>query len=95
MAAALAATAWPAAASTCAAGLSGVIMALLVLHVAKVHTAKLSVFGVFDVPARWYPVAMLCVFQVLAPGASFLGHLAGAAYALRTVLGGAMGLIPC
>lgn len=36
-----------------------------------------SVFGLFSVPARLYPWALLLVWQLLVPQASFLGHLTG------------------
>lgn len=36
-----------------------------------------SIFGLFTVPPRVYPWALLLVFQLLMPGVSFLGHLSG------------------
>ena len=36
-----------------------------------------SIFGFFSVPAKAYPWVLLGVWQLLVPGASFLGHLCG------------------
>ena len=38
-----------------------------------------SIFGLFNVPAKFYPWALLGFWQLLMPGASFLGHLCGVA----------------
>ena len=38
-----------------------------------------SIFGLFNVPAKLYPWALLGFWQLLMPGASFLGHLCGVA----------------
>ncbi|KAK4757394.1 hypothetical protein SAY87_018695 [Trapa incisa] len=36
-----------------------------------------SVFGLFNVPAKWYPWILLIIFQVLMANVSLLGHLCG------------------
>ncbi len=38
-----------------------------------------SVFGLFVLPAKYYPWVLLVVWQLLMPGVSFLGHLGGVA----------------
>lgn len=51
---------------------------LQVLIDSRLSTAeRRSVFGFFSVPARLYPWAMLVLWQLLVPQASFLGHLCG------------------
>ncbi|KAI3857240.1 hypothetical protein MKX03_005451, partial [Papaver bracteatum] len=36
-----------------------------------------NVFGLFNVPAKWYPWILLVVFQLLMTNVSLLGHLCG------------------
>ena len=36
-----------------------------------------SIFGLFTVPAKFYPWVLLVVWQLLVPQVSFLGHLTG------------------
>lgn len=61
----------------CAVGLSGVIFGLIVADNATNHANHRSIFGFFNVPAAVYPWALLVFWQLIMPGASFLGHLCG------------------
>jgi hypothetical protein len=68
----------PVAAYDCSVGFSGIVLALLVMHVESLQEASLSVFGLFDVPRRAYPLVLLLLWQLVVPASSFIGHLAGA-----------------
>lgn len=57
-------------------GFSGVLFALIVSETWRSNVSR-SLFGMMEVPARYYPLAALVAIQVLIPGVSFLGHLAG------------------
>lgn len=57
-------------------GFSGVLFAILVSESWRSNSSR-SIFGMVDVPARYYPIAALVAMQVLIPNVSFLGHLAG------------------
>jgi len=61
----------------CAAGLSGVLFALIVVDSHLTSAPTRSLFGVLSVPTRWYPLALLGVLQLLLPTASVAGHLSG------------------
>ena len=61
----------------CGVGLSGVIFGLIVLDTHHSGVSQHSIFGLFSVPARVYPWALLVVWQLLVPQVSFLGHLGG------------------
>jgi len=59
-------------------GFSGVIFGLLVVNSSSDQTnSSRSIFGFFRVPTKFYPWALLILFQIIMPGVSFLGHLAG------------------
>eukprot|EP00171_Calliarthron_tuberculosum_P015434 IDg15434t1 len=62
---------------SCAVGISGVLFALFVISLET--TTSVSIFGFFNMPAFWYPIALALVLQLFSPGLSFLGHLAGIA----------------
>ncbi|GLC33964.1 hypothetical protein PLESTB_000823200 [Pleodorina starrii] len=62
---------------TGAMGFSGVIFGLVVWETALSASSQRNIFGLFQVPAAWYPWALLIFCQLLVPQASFLGHLAG------------------
>lgn len=68
---------------SCAVGLSGVVFGLIVVDTAVSRAAQRSIFGFFSVPAKLYPWALLLLWQLLMPGASFLGHLSGVAVSRR------------
>lgn len=68
----------PRAATECAVGLSGTIFGLIVINSATSGSTHQSIFGLFQVPAHWYPWALLVFWQVIMPQASFVGHLSGA-----------------
>eukprot|EP00899_Mesostigma_viride_P023572 jgi/Mesvir1/439/Mv11318-RA.2 len=70
-------TGHPGWAAECAVGFSGIIFALLVVDTAMSGVSHRSIFGFFQVPAKWYPWALLVFFQLLVPRASAMGHLAG------------------
>jgi membrane associated rhomboid family serine protease len=61
----------------CGVGFSGVLFALIVVdnHVHQVPNR--SIFGCFSVPAKYYPVALLAILQLIIPGISLLGHASG------------------
>ncbi|BDA43959.1 probable rhomboid-related protein 4 at N-terminal half [Coccomyxa sp. Obi] len=63
--------------ASCAIGLSGAIFGLIVVDNACSNVQTRSIFGMFTVPAKWYPWALLVFWQLLMPGVSFLGHLGG------------------
>jgi hypothetical protein len=74
-------------AAQCAVGASGVIFALLVVETHAAGGAMRSVFGLFSVPARLYPLALVALWQLLVPQASLIGHLAGLAAGQAHVAG--------
>ena len=53
-----------------------------------------NIFGMFNVPARIYPVVLLILLQVLIPGISFLGHLSGILIGILISIGGVNLLLP-
>jgi hypothetical protein len=61
----------------CAVGLSGVIFSLVVVDSHLSPAQSRSLFGVVQVPTRYYPLALLALLQLLLPSASLLGHLSG------------------
>ncbi|KAG2425342.1 hypothetical protein HXX76_013756 [Chlamydomonas incerta] len=67
----------PAAMRQCAIGFSGVIFGLIVVDNAQSAASHRSIFGLFTVPAAYYPWALLLFWQLLMPSVSFIGHLAG------------------
>lgn len=60
-----------------AVGFSGVLFALAVDESSLSPAPSRSVFGLFSVPTRLYPWVLMVLLQVLIPGVSFIGHLAG------------------
>ena len=58
-------------------GFSGVIFHLSVLQSDLIQNSTRSLFGLINVPAAFYPWALLATLQVLMPNLSFVGHLAG------------------
>lgn len=60
-----------------AVGFSGVLFALAVDESSLSPIPSRSVFGLFSVPTRLYPWVLMVLLQVLIPGVSFFGHLAG------------------
>ena len=67
----------PAAFFGSAAGFSGVLFALAVDESALSTAPTRSVFGLFSVPTRLYPWALMLAISLAVPGVSLLGHLAG------------------
>eukprot|EP00245_Coleochaete_scutata_P001611 TRINITY_DN1198_c0_g1_i1.p1 TRINITY_DN1198_c0_g1~~TRINITY_DN1198_c0_g1_i1.p1 ORF type:complete len:424 (-),score=31.25 TRINITY_DN1198_c0_g1_i1:888-2159(-) len=61
----------------CSIGLSGVLFSLIVIETRVSGTHSRSIFGLFSVPAKWYPWALMLLFQLLMPNVSLLGHLSG------------------
>ncbi|KAI4348832.1 hypothetical protein L6164_009505 [Bauhinia variegata] len=61
----------------CAIGFSGVLFSMIVIETSLSGAQSRSVFGLFNVPAKWYPFILLVVFQLLMSNISFLGHLCG------------------
>ena len=64
-------------------GLSGVIFGLIavdnsnMVRLNPTHAAQCSVLGLFSVPAPVYPWALLILWALIMPEASFLCHLSG------------------
>ncbi|KAK8954555.1 hypothetical protein KSP39_PZI002892 [Platanthera zijinensis] len=61
----------------CAIGFSGVIFSMIVIETSLSGVQTKSVFGLFNVPAKWYAWILLVLFQLLATNVSLLGHLCG------------------
>jgi membrane associated rhomboid family serine protease len=61
----------------CAAGFSGVLFAYVTMQALHRDSSAYSIYGFFTVPAKWYPLCMLVITQILLPGSSFVGHLGG------------------
>ncbi|CAJ1880747.1 unnamed protein product, partial [Sphenostylis stenocarpa] len=61
----------------CAIGFSGVLFSMIVIETSLSGVHSRSVFGLFNVPAKWYAFFLLVVFQLLMQNVSLLGHLCG------------------
>ncbi|CAH9089069.1 unnamed protein product [Cuscuta epithymum] len=61
----------------CAIGFSGILFSMIVIETSLSGIQSRSVFGLFNVPAKWYALVLLVVFELLMPNVSFLGHLSG------------------
>lgn len=61
----------------CAIGFSGILFSMIVIETSLSGAQSRSVFGLFNVPAKWYPWILLVVFQLLMTNISLLGHLCG------------------
>jgi len=61
----------------CYAGASGVIFALMLADAVGPTPPPAVPLGAFTLPARLYPYALAALLQVLLPGVSATGHLAG------------------
>ena len=61
----------------CAAGFSGVLFAYVTIQALHRDSGAYSIYGFFSVPAKWYPLCMLVITQILLPQSSFVGHFGG------------------
>eukprot|EP00238_Polyblepharides_amylifera_P006462 CAMPEP_0196585262 /NCGR_PEP_ID=MMETSP1081-20130531/50055_1 /TAXON_ID=36882 /ORGANISM="Pyramimonas amylifera, Strain CCMP720" /LENGTH=337 /DNA_ID=CAMNT_0041906751 /DNA_START=417 /DNA_END=1430 /DNA_ORIENTATION=+ len=61
----------------CSMGFSGIIFGLIAMDTHDSNIRERSIFGFFTVPSKYYPWALLGLFQLLMPNVSFLGHLSG------------------
>ncbi|KAK8554100.1 hypothetical protein V6N12_031077 [Hibiscus sabdariffa] len=61
----------------CAIGFSGILFSMIVIETTLSGVQSRSVFGLFNVPAKWYAFILLVVFQLLMSNVSLLGHLCG------------------
>lgn len=61
----------------CSIGFSGMIFAMIVMETSLSGAQSRSIFGLFNVPAKWYVWILLILFQILMPNVSLLGHLCG------------------
>lgn len=61
----------------CAIGFSGILFSMIVIETSLSGAQSRSVFGLFNVPAKWYAWILLIVFQLLMTNVSLLGHLCG------------------
>ncbi|KAL9242535.1 hypothetical protein vseg_016526 [Gypsophila vaccaria] len=62
---------------SCSIGFSGILFSMIVMETSLSGIQSRSVFGLFNVPTKWYPWILLVVFQLLMTNVSFLGHLCG------------------
>lgn len=63
--------------SGCAVGLSGIVFALIAIDALEASEPQRSIFGLFSVPTKAYPFALLLLWQLVVPSASLMGHLSG------------------
>jgi rhomboid domain-containing protein 1 len=63
--------------SGCAVGLSGIVFALIAIDALEASEPQRSIFGLFSVPTKTYPFALLLFWQLVVPSASLMGHLSG------------------
>ncbi|KAJ4971277.1 hypothetical protein NE237_004376 [Protea cynaroides] len=61
----------------CGIGFSGILFSMIVIETTLSGVQSRSVFGLFNVPAKWYAWILLVVFQLLMTNVSLLGHLCG------------------
>nr|AIY60753.1 rhomboid protein Ginbi_RBL15 [Ginkgo biloba] len=61
----------------CTIGFSGIIFAMIVMETSLNGNQSRSVFGLFNVPGKWYAWILLVLFQLLMPHVSLIGHLCG------------------
>ncbi|GMH23030.1 hypothetical protein Nepgr_024873 [Nepenthes gracilis] len=61
----------------CSIGFSGVLFSMIVIETSLSGVQSRSIFGLFNVPAKWYAWILLVVFQLLVSNVSLLGHLCG------------------
>ncbi|XP_068649983.1 rhomboid-like protein 15 [Aristolochia californica] len=61
----------------CGIGFSGIVFSMIVIETNLSGVQSRSVFGLFNVPAKWYAWILLIVFQILMTNVSLLGHLCG------------------
>ncbi|CAN4118739.1 unnamed protein product [Withania somnifera] len=61
----------------CAIGFSGILFSMIVMETSLSGAQTRSVFGLFNVPAKWYALILLVVFQIVMTNVSLLGHLCG------------------
>ncbi|KZV28403.1 RHOMBOID-like protein 15, partial [Dorcoceras hygrometricum] len=68
---------FPSLMNECAIGFSGILFSMIVIETSLSGVQSRSVFGLFNVPAKWYVWILLVVFQLLMTNVSLLGHLCG------------------
>ncbi|XP_042511397.1 rhomboid-like protein 15 isoform X2 [Macadamia integrifolia] len=61
----------------CGIGFSGILFSMIVIETTLSGVQSRSLFGLFNVPAKWYAWILLVVFQLLMTNISLLGHLCG------------------
>mmetsp|Transcript_7152 Transcript_7152/g.11294 ORF Transcript_7152/g.11294 Transcript_7152/m.11294 type:complete len:313 (-) Transcript_7152:1467-2405(-) len=61
----------------CGVGYSGVLFGLIVVDTHHSTSPYRSIFGMFNVPNKLYPWALLILISLLAQSVSFIGHLCG------------------
>ncbi|KAF5473418.1 hypothetical protein F2P56_010030 [Juglans regia] len=61
----------------CSIGFSGIIFSTIVIETRLSGIQSRSVFGLFNVPAKWYALILLIVLQLLMTNVSLVGHLCG------------------
>ena len=71
-----------------AVGYSGVLFCYAVVEANHTTESSRSLFGIVSVPAKLMPFVLLVLLQVVLPGISMMGHLAGVIVGLLAVFGG-------
>jgi hypothetical protein len=54
-----------------------VIFGLCVVEIYKSGGTTRSLYGIIEVPSKYYPWILLVVLQFIIPNVSFMGHLSG------------------
>ncbi|KAI3648185.1 hypothetical protein MP228_006039 [Amoeboaphelidium protococcarum] len=78
----------------CVVGISGVLFSFLFIEMKTHPEQDRRLFGLFSLPAKYYPVALLLFIQILFPGSSFIGHACGIAAGYSVALLEAQFLYP-
>lgn len=63
--------------TNCTVGLSGVLFSILVVNLRLSGQSHASFFGFFPIPIHIYPYILALLIQLLFPGSSIIGHVAG------------------
>lgn len=79
---------------SCALGISGIIFGLIVCDTHLSGVQMRSIFGLFTVPAQFYPLALLVFCQLILPRASLFGHLGGLLAGQLLIMGALNCVVP-
>ncbi len=71
-------TSWATYLLGCTIGFSGVVFSFITAFVLGPGApSHISIYGLLNVPSRWYPLVLLVLLQMLRVRVSLLGHLSG------------------